>query len=170
MSAINPASFASPSLGLQAPSGIGPGAVGITRPNQGERRAQPQEQPTYGASSQVSRVYLGGPFADTTERSQQPSGSYQQPNYAYGYSSFAAPRSSTMSAAGYPSNVMQNVDSFSPFQATADYQQTMPSGFLPSNAATASHTGGEYVRQGNGHPPGNDAWINAVQALSLNSR
>jgi len=31
MSAINPASFASPSLGLQAPSGIGPGAVGVSR-------------------------------------------------------------------------------------------------------------------------------------------
>src|ERR1700709_2852474 len=44
MSAINPASFASPSLGLQAPSGIGPGAVGGNRTTQTERRPQPTEQ------------------------------------------------------------------------------------------------------------------------------
>jgi hypothetical protein len=41
MSAINPASFASPSLGLQAPSGIGPGAVGVSRAAQSERRPSP---------------------------------------------------------------------------------------------------------------------------------
>ncbi|KAK3186108.1 hypothetical protein K4F52_005098 [Lecanicillium sp. MT-2017a] len=47
MSAINPASFASPTLGIQAPSGVGPGAVGVNRgPGNAERRPNqpPQEQ------------------------------------------------------------------------------------------------------------------------------
>jgi hypothetical protein len=171
MSAINPASFASPSLGLQAPSGIGPGAVGISRPSQGERRIQqPQEQPSYGVNTQAGRVYLGGSFAEASERNHVPAVPYQQPGYAYGYSPFAAPRTSTTPAAVYASNGIQNADPFSQFQATVDYQQTMPPGFLPSHAATTSHSGGEYGKQGNVHPPANDAWINAVQALSLNSR
>ncbi len=57
MSAINPASFASQPLGLQAPSGIGPGAVGVGRgaPSTERRQAQqtdhapaaaPPQQPT----------------------------------------------------------------------------------------------------------------------------
>ncbi len=50
MSAINPASFASQPLGLQAPSGIGPGAVGVGRgasnPERRPNNSQPaQEQP-----------------------------------------------------------------------------------------------------------------------------
>ncbi|KKY38056.1 putative psp1 domain-containing protein [Diaporthe ampelina] len=44
MSAINPASFASPSLGLQTPSGIGPGAVGVGRGGSSDRRQNQQQE------------------------------------------------------------------------------------------------------------------------------
>lgn len=43
MSAINPASFASPTLGIQAPSGVGPGAVGAGRSSGGNERRQAQQ-------------------------------------------------------------------------------------------------------------------------------
>ncbi|RCI16663.1 hypothetical protein L249_2215 [Ophiocordyceps polyrhachis-furcata BCC 54312] len=43
MSAINPASFASPTLGIQAPSGIGPGAIGVGRGSSGAERRQTQQ-------------------------------------------------------------------------------------------------------------------------------
>ncbi|KAJ2987824.1 hypothetical protein NUW58_g4298 [Xylaria curta] len=90
MSAINPASFASPTLGLQAPSGVGPGAVGLGRAggsNNADRRAnQAQEsqgafananptgrsfQPTFSApfnsaDSRVSRENRGSPLSEST--------------------------------------------------------------------------------------------------------
>ncbi|KAF4123616.1 Cell fate regulator YaaT, PSP1 superfamily [Geosmithia morbida] len=44
MSAINPASFASPTLGIQAPSGVGPGAVGVGRSTNDGRQTQTQQQ------------------------------------------------------------------------------------------------------------------------------
>lgn len=46
MSAINPASFASPALGLTAPSGIGPGAVSIDLLQQLQERRQSATQTT----------------------------------------------------------------------------------------------------------------------------
>ena len=70
MSAINPASFASQPLGLQAPSGIGPGAVGVGRgaPASERRPAQPSEpiqqvqqiQPAYAAAPAAHGGYPGG--------------------------------------------------------------------------------------------------------------
>ncbi|KAK2071919.1 hypothetical protein P8C59_006304 [Phyllachora maydis] len=58
MSAINPASFASPTLGLQAPSGIGPGAIGVGRGSSVAQRRQDQQQDpqtNYGGANQQAR-------------------------------------------------------------------------------------------------------------------
>ncbi|EPE06241.1 psp1 domain-containing protein [Ophiostoma piceae UAMH 11346] len=79
MSAINPASFASQPLGLQAPSGIGPGAVGVGRGAPASERRQTQSsepiqqiqqaqqiqqiqqmQPAYAAAPATHGGYPGG--------------------------------------------------------------------------------------------------------------
>ncbi|KAI9753815.1 MAG: hypothetical protein M4579_004996 [Chaenotheca gracillima] len=92
MSAINPASFASPSAGLQAPSGIGPGALGLQRNSPYEQRPQ-QDSSVYGG--------LGGyrafppnyaqPLENAPERTTQANRSPIP--YAYAFAPFnQAPR------------------------------------------------------------------------------
>ena len=90
MSAINPASFASPTLGIQAPSGIGPGAVGVGRTSSsGERRqsqqAQEQQPQAFGQQPQLTRGFrpsANQPFGG--ERQVSPASGYPSSNYAYG--------------------------------------------------------------------------------------
>ena len=92
MSAINPASFASPTLGIQAPSGVGPGAVGAGRatgPN--ERRQQnppPAQEPqaVYAPNSQAGRGFRQDKTQlYTGDRVQAPpNAGFAAVNYAYG--------------------------------------------------------------------------------------
>jgi hypothetical protein len=172
MSAINPASFASPSLGFQAPSGIGPGAVGVSsRPAQMERRSQ-QEQPPYNNLAQTNRGYQSGPtgnFSNAHDRSHLQSSGFQQPSFAYGYSTFAAaPRSATVSLGGYVPNLLPQIDPFSTF-APPDFQ-SMPARFPSPHSVGLSRETSEFSRQGTGHPTTNDSWMNSFQGLSLNTR
>ncbi|PNY27787.1 Ribosomal protein L15 [Tolypocladium capitatum] len=73
MSAINPASFASPTLGIQAPSGIGPGAE--------------QQSQAFGQQPQVARGFrpsFNQPFGG--DRHVSPASGHPASNYAYGTS------------------------------------------------------------------------------------
>jgi hypothetical protein len=174
MSAINAASFASPSLGLQAPSGVGPGAVGISRPTQPERRSQQQEQPTYGNLAQSGRGYQGahtGTFPNQPDRNPLPPTGFPQPSFAYGYSPFtAAPRSITASIGGYAPNMLPQIDPFPAFAASGGGYGSMPARFPSPHGIGIVHDANEFARQGNGQPPGNDGWMNSFQSLSLNTR
>lgn len=101
MSAINPASFASPTLGLQAPSGIGPGAVGVgrsssttdRRQNQSQQQQQQENQQAAAAafspSVQLARggfpSAFPGPFGTPVEQAPPPTAA------APAYSPAAAP-------------------------------------------------------------------------------
>lgn len=160
MSAINPASFASPSLGLQAPSGIGPGAVGVSRNTQTERRAPQPEQPAY-AAPQAGRGYQGAfaqSYTSALDRTAMPPTTFQPSGYTYGYSQFAAaPRNVGLGPSGYGP-----VDTFGAFAASADYQ-----GRYPSPHGTTPTLDGDYGRQSNGLPTPNEAWINNFQGLSM---
>ncbi|PFH58088.1 hypothetical protein XA68_14190 [Ophiocordyceps unilateralis] len=91
MSAINPASFASPTLGIQAPSGIGPGAVGVGRGASGAERRQTQQAqeqppppPTYSQTppQRGFRTPFGQPFGG--DRQMPTATGYSSSNYAYG--------------------------------------------------------------------------------------
>jgi hypothetical protein len=170
MSAINAASFASPSLGLQAPSGIGPGAVGVSRPTQVERRSQQQEQPVYNGLVQSSRGYQGGnagTFSNPTDRNPIPPAAFQQPSFSYGYAQFsAAPRTVNTS---YAPNMLPQIDPFPTFASPAGYP-SMPARFPSPHAIGMPHDANDFSSQGNGHPPGNDGWMNSFQSLSLNTR
>ncbi|KAF4635726.1 hypothetical protein G7Y89_g2377 [Cudoniella acicularis] len=167
MSAINPASFASPSLGLQAPSGIGPGAVGVSRSTQSERRAPQTEQPAF-VNPQANRNYQGAfaqPFNAALERGAIPPATFQPAGYAYGYSPFsAAPRNVAVSPSGYVP-----LDAFGGFPAPTDYQG-LPARFPSPHGSTPAHDTGDYGRQSNGISTPSEAWINNFQGLSMNSR
>lgn len=164
MSAINPASFASPSLGLQAPSGIGPGAVGVARSAQVERRAQPDQ--SY-ASQQTTRSSYQNAFAQpfTPSQDRVPNAlpaAFQPSGYTYGYSQFTgAPRTVGVT----PNSYVPMVDSFAAYQA-AEYQG-LP-GRYPSPHATPTHDG-DYSRQSSGLGTPNE-WISSFQGLSMNTR
>ncbi|KHN95865.1 PSP1 domain-containing protein [Metarhizium album ARSEF 1941] len=118
MSAINPASFASPTLGIQAPSGIGPGAVGVGRASGGERRQNPQgqEQQQPQAFGRGYRPTFGQPFGG--ERSVPPASAYPPNNHAYGVGAFgntrgtSAPYAPSLSpgADGFPTGLGQQGD------------------------------------------------------------
>jgi hypothetical protein len=173
MSAINPASFASPTLGLQAPSGIGPGAVGVSRSTQSERRAQQQEQSSYSGIMQGGRGYQGGfaqPFTSSQDRGSVPPTSYQPSSFAYGYSPFgAAPRSVAVSPGGYIPTMLQQIDSFPGFVTPTDYQ-AVPARFPSPHGTTPTHDGSDFGRQGNSLATPNEAWLGTFQGLSLNTR
>lgn len=164
MSAINPASFASPSLGLQAPSGVGPGAVGANRQSQIDRRQQQPEQPNYNNLAPGGRGYPGGAAGAVQtplDRSNVSQTSFPQP-FAHGYSTFAAaPRKS---AGNYGPNLPQQVDPFVTFATTSDYH-SFPGRFPSPHSVGHGKDHGDYARQGN-----NDGFMNSFQGLSLNSR
>jgi hypothetical protein len=166
MSAINPASFASPSLGLQAPSGIGPGAVGVSRASQSERRPQPAEQASYGLP-QAGRGYQGvfaQPFTSSLDRTAMPPTAFQPTGYTYGYSPFAAaPRNVAVSPTGFVP-----LDPFGGFPAPTEYQG-LPARFPSPHGNTPAHDVNEFGRNSNGLQP-NENWISSFQSLSMNTR
>lgn len=170
MSAINPASFASPSIGL-APSGVGPGVAGPgvvgARSSQAERRPQ-SEQSNFG-NPQPSRSYPSSftpqSFQSPVDRGAIPP-TFQSSGYTYGYSPFGtAPRNVGVSPGGYGSMI----DPFAPFPASTDYQG-IPGRFPSPHTSASNHDGGEYGRQSNGLGTPNENWIGAFQGLSMNSR
>ncbi|RFU34217.1 tRNA pseudouridine synthase, partial [Scytalidium lignicola] len=166
MSAVNPASFASPSLGLQAPSGIGPGAVGVGRGSQNERRAQQAEQTTYNPA-QAGRAYQGmftQPFTANLDRASMP---FQSPGYQYAYSPFSG---STRNVAMSPSSYAPTaIDPFSGFSSPTEYQSG-PARFPSPHSNTLNHDSNDFARQSNTLASPNEAWIGAFQGLSMNSR
>lgn len=169
MSAINPASFATPTLGLQAPSGIGPGAVGHGRSagsGNNERRPQPpQESPGYPPSSSSSRSFAPSynQSYNTSERSPPPASGFSPANlpYAAPYGAFSgAPRAGGMP---FVPGMMQAMDSYpGAFQAGGDYPSNMRGRFPSPHAGVPSH-------EQSGMSGQND-WAAAFQGLSLNSR
>lgn len=168
MSAINPASFASPSAGLQAPSGVGPGAVGV-RNMLPDRRTQQQQDQTQLYGSRSFDTGYTQPFSSGNDRALIPQASYSTApaDYSpYGYTPFAAaPRNMNAPMASYNPAMMQPMDSYpgSGYATPADYQTN--SGRYPS-----PHGGilqDDYTRQGN---VAGEGWMNSFQGLSLNSR
>ncbi|KAJ9132618.1 Protein PSP1 [Pleurostoma richardsiae] len=173
MSAINPASFATPTLGLQAPSGIGPGAVGVTRGSTTSERRQPQQQQQQEQQSgqsgpPASARGFQGSFSQglPTERPAVPAGPYSQPGFPYNpYSAFG----NTARAAGaatYTPSMMQSLESYPPatgFSPTSDYQAIRA-------RFPGTHSGGPQHDQPGVSLPGQNDWVGSFQGLSLNSR
>lgn len=156
MSAINPASFASPTLGIQAPSGIGPGAVGVGRASGSERRQaqQPSQEQQPSSLGRGFRPAFVQPFAGDR--------SYPQNNYAYVGGVFGNSRAAV---APYAPSLSPGTDGFSnAFGQSGDYQslrQRFSGEQSLSNIAPHS-TGASPMA------PQTD-WAAAFQGLSLNT-
>lgn len=174
MSAINPASFANPTLGLQAPSGIGPGAVGVGRGSQERRQntaattehvaAFPSQ--TQNAGQRVIRPSNSHPsFNEQHVASQATYGIAPGPYPPYSpYNPFGgAPRPG---AIPYGQNMMQPMDQFqSGYAQPTDYQ--MGRGRYHLNPAG----NGLHDQSVSPLPMGSQTdWANAFQGLSLNGR
>ncbi|KID88475.1 PSP1 domain-containing protein [Metarhizium guizhouense ARSEF 977] len=162
MSAINPASFASPTLGIQAPSGIGPGAVGVGRASGGERRQNPQgqEQQQPQAFGRGYRPTFSQPFG--SDRNVPPTSAYPPNNYAYGGGVFgnargtSAPYAPSLSpgADGFPTGFGQQGD-FQSLRQRFPGAQNLPSP-TPHAAGVSPITA-------------QNDWNTAFQGLSLNT-
>jgi hypothetical protein len=176
MSAINPASFASQPLGLQAPSGIGPGAVGVGRggSNNERRPNQSQEQvpATFSPQTQAppSRQFPGpanqGSF--TSDRAAGvPATTVASPaypaNFPYGpYAAFGnVPRAP---AVPYNPAMIGSVENYpSPFGQASDFQ-AMRARFPSPQASAGQHEPSISPLSTQGD------WMGAFQGLSLNTR
>ncbi|KAI1106748.1 hypothetical protein F4804DRAFT_284455 [Jackrogersella minutella] len=164
MSAINPASFASPTLGLQAPSGIGPGAVGLGRgsgPTNAERRPNSTQESQGARPFQPSFAQpFGGPDRPSVASSAfAPSGF---PYSAYGAFS-SAPRSGGVT---FVPGVVQGMEAYpSGFTQGNEFTPSMRGARFPSpHAATSPH------EQAVPNMTGQNEWVGSFQGLSLNSR
>lgn len=170
MSAINPASFASPTLGIQAPSGIGPGAVGAGRaPGSGERRqqshqAQEQSSQAFGQAPQVARGFrpaFSQPFGG--DRQVPPASAYPAANYAFGGGgAFGNARTNP----AYAPSLSPGLEGFSSagFQQPADLQsmrQRLPGGQTIPSPTPHGHSASPISHQAD--------WASAFQGLSLNT-
>lgn len=170
MSAINPASFASPTLGLQAPSGVGPGAVGLGRAggsNTTDRRSnQAQEsQVTFTNPNATNRSFqptFTSPFAAVDRPSAGASG-YPPAGFPYApYGSYGgAPR-----AANYLPGMMQAMDAYGTGfpQNGGEFPPTMRTRFPNPHDAPSSHD------QAQSSLASQNEWVGTFQGLSLNSR
>lgn len=172
MSAINPASFASPTLGLQAPSGIGPGAVGVGRGSNTQDRRQNAAATTEAPSAFPVATQAVGP------RVIRPSNSHPSfndpaivsaPGYtaasAYPYNPYGAFGSTGRSGAlPFTPGIMPTVDQFpTAFSQAGDYHLGRAR-FPAAQPASTQHD------QGISSLAPQADWVGAFQGLSLNSR
>ncbi|KAJ3569447.1 hypothetical protein NPX13_g6083 [Xylaria arbuscula] len=170
MSAINPASFASPTLGLQAPSGVGPGAVGLTRAggsNTTDRRANQTQEPqaTFANANPSGRSFQPSfttPF-NATDRPAAGGAAFPPTGFPYSaYGTYSgAPRAAT-----YMPGMMQTMDAAynAGFSQNGEFPPTMRARFSSPHEAPTSH---ESVQPSLANQA---EWVGAFQGLSLNTR
>ncbi|KAG5952355.1 hypothetical protein E4U53_001037 [Claviceps sorghi] len=163
MSAINPASFASPTLGLQAPSGIGPGAVGVNRTHGGERRQTAQTQSQDQQTQPLGRSYRPA-FTQSFvgDRGISSASTYPHANYAYGNGPFSNNRGNVTS---YVPNLSSGADNDAGgFALQGDFR-----------AMGQSFAGAQKLPSPSRHVAGaspissQHGWTAAFQGLSLNT-
>ncbi|KAI1825721.1 hypothetical protein F4861DRAFT_163099 [Xylaria intraflava] len=169
MSAINPASFASPTLGLQAPSGVGPGAVGLGRvgsSNNTDRRAnQAQEsQGTFANANPTGRSFpqtFGTPF-NTADRAPANASAY--PSTGFPYAPYMNYGGSTR-AASYMPGMMQAMDGYgAPFSQNGEFPPTMRARSSNPHDSPSPHD------QSQPSLATQNDWVGTFQGLSLNTR
>lgn len=179
MSAINPASFASPTLGIQAPSGVGPGAVNQGRASAvGDRRGNHQhEQHQQPPSLPVQTISPGpqtrgmrpGAFSQQQhmgmDRHMSPVSvnGFPSSNYAFGPAgAFGNARSPQ---GPYPTSLSPGMDGVpSGFQHPGDFQ-AMHGRFHPGQGEAGPPL---HLQRGSPISPQGD-WTAAFQGLSLNT-
>lgn len=161
MSAINPASFASPTLGLQAPSGVGPGAV-VNRGSSAAARRQGSHQ-----ESQPGQAARGvqPPFQASFNNDRALAAGSNYPLSSFPYNPYGAfGNASRAGAMQYNPGMMQGLDAFAnAFPQGGDYAGR---GRFPSPQSNAGSQHDQPVPA-----LGSQAdLLGSLQGLSLNSR
>mgnify|MGYP000858937986 CR=1 FL=1 len=156
MSAINPASFASPTAGLQPPS------LGYGQETSSDRRHH-HDHRTYGlAQSQVSSSNARDPLDASRDAVTNPVGILRSA-YMDSYQPFGqAPRQPELGLTGFAPMLQPQIDPFSPCPSNGY-------GMLDSGVAdytTANSAGPGSAQRTN---PVQSDWINRFQGLSLGS-
>lgn len=154
MSAINPASFVTPTAGLQPP-GVNPGGLGYG--HDADRRRQGYGMP--GASSTK--------FGDATDVGREigQAGGLRSP-YADPYQAFGqAGRQPGLGLTGFAPGLQTQADPFSSYPS-GNYP-VMESGIGDYGAQNAAAAGG--LRQSHPTHPTHGDWVQNFQGLSLNS-
>jgi hypothetical protein len=172
MSAINPASFASPTLGLQAPSGIGPGAVGVGRGSgnaeRRDTRPPPEAQPgpyAGGGQAAAGRAGFQPPYGQqfNPDRPVLAASGYPQLNYPISqYPTYGgASRPGNMP---YVPGMMHGLETYQGgFPQGGDYASAR-NRFPNPQAGSGPHD------QGISPMTTQADWVGQFQGLSLNSR
>ncbi|KAF3892837.1 Suppressor protein PSP1 [Trichophyton interdigitale] len=152
MSAINPASFVTPSTGLPPPPGSG--MMGYGQDSHTDRRRQ-HEFGQYGGLNQG----ISSPYTDPTRDHMQPMQPGMRPPYLDPYHTFGVARQPD---AGFGAGIQPQTDPFSSYQQP---HYTM----MDPNAPDFSRTNGNGAgnRPQNGQNGQND-WTNQFNGLSLN--
>ncbi|KAG8350163.1 hypothetical protein FVEN_g11675 [Fusarium venenatum] len=176
MSAINPASFASPTLGIQAPSGIGPGAVNANRGAGGNDRRQnqqahePHQAPAFTTGARDGRGYrpaFSQPFGNESrlQQQQQQASGYPPSNYP-SYPQFGSPFTNPRTNVGYGPGAIASLEGYpgAAVPQLGEYQsmrQRFPN--PQSGPSPAPHS-----QATSPLAPQND-WVGGFQGLSLNT-
>lgn len=171
MSAINPASFASPTLGIQAPSGVGPGAVGVVRAaSSNDRRPNQQNQDSSQAAAFTTGARDGRGFRPTYSQpygsdrgGSQPTG-YPPSNYPYGqqFGAFGNPRVNPYLPGGGGGSGLESYLG-QPLQQAGDSQSMRRFPNQQSGASPGPHS------QGASSMSSQADWVGSFQGLSLNT-
>ncbi|KAI9697261.1 MAG: hypothetical protein M1836_004825 [Candelina mexicana] len=160
MSAINPASFMTPTAGLQLPSGIGPGALGLRRDSPIDRR-QHYDQQTYGGL-RLQRSYQGG-FNQPTDRGRDSSTSHTSSLH----NPFAPPfQPASQLSRGTPVTMGEYAQAFPPQFAPLQSFSPLSYGYR-EQFVPATQSNGHDPRRA--HPMGTEL-MNTFHGLSLGSQ
>jgi hypothetical protein len=155
MSAINPASFVTPTAGLQPPGSVGPAGMSFGQEVPAERRRQ-HEFPGYGHGQPGPQA-----AADVGRDIGQARSPYADPYQAFGQ----AGRQPGLGLTGFAPGLQQQADPFSSYPSNYG-------GIMDSNVGeygTQNQAGAGALRQTHPTHPTHGDWVNNFQGLSLNS-
>lgn len=155
MSAINPASFVTPSAGLQPPNVIGPGSIGAERDSPSERRRQ-AEYKSYGVGQPQTSPSSFGDSADAQFQGLRSPFANPYPNFGPGM------RHPGLGLAGFNPGLQSPNDPFSTYTPSA--YSIMEPGLQDYNTSPSS--GVDDPRRVH---PTNPDWTGNFQGLSLGS-
>ena len=158
MSAINPASFVTPTTGLQPPGGVNPGTLGYGQDTHADRR-RPHDYKSFGSGANQGLASTGI-FADSASRdvSAGQVGGLRSP-CVDPYQAFASARQPELALASFAPGLQPQTDPFS------SYQSSTYGIFDPNLADYPAGLGGGVRRT---HPTHGD-WMSHFQGLSLGS-
>ncbi|EEP81725.1 conserved hypothetical protein [Uncinocarpus reesii 1704] len=152
MSAINPASFVTPTAGLQPPGALGPSSsLSLSQDPHSDRRRQ-HDYKQYGTG--INQGLSPGIFAEPLNRDMSTQAGVRSP-YLDPYQSLGGARQPEAGYSSYTPGLQHQADPFGSYQT--NYGTSDP------NATGFGATG---VRSGY---PGQEEWMNRFQGLSLGS-